>query len=188
MLTYSKRTDPFSAEEYVEVPFKGLFLNEHPMYNKGTAFPEEERYSLNLCGLIPEGVSNLSLQKQRTYESYCVKMDDLEKYIYMLSLQDRNETLYYSLLLDHLEEMLPIVYTPTVGKACQKFSHLYRRPRGLYVTAKNIQHIDSILANAPFSNVSLIVVTDGERILGLGDLGCNGMGIPMGKISLYVAV
>lgn len=187
MLTFSKRTDPFSGEEYIEVPFKGLFLNEHPMFNKGTAFPEEERHALNLLGLVPEGVSDITLQKLRTYESFSSKADDLEKYIYMLSLQDRNETLYYSLLLDHLEEMLPIVYTPTVGKACQKFSHLYRKPRGLYITAKNIQHIDSILSNASFSNVSLIVVTDGERILGLGDLGCNGMGIPIGKISLYIA-
>jgi malate dehydrogenase (oxaloacetate-decarboxylating) len=187
MLTYSKRTDPFSGEEYIEVPFKGFMLTEHPMYNKGTAFPEDEQHALNLIGLEPEGTSNLELQKKRTYESFLTKADDLEKYIYMLSLQDRNETLYYALLLDHLEEMLPIVYTPTVGKACQQFSHLYRRRRGLYVSARNIQHIDAILSNAPFSNVSLIVVTDGERILGLGDLGCNGMGIPIGKISLYVA-
>ncbi|NLP11562.1 NAD-dependent malic enzyme [bacterium] len=187
MLTYSKRTDPFTGEEYLEVPFKGQFLTEHPMYNKGTAFPDEERHSLDLCGLLPDGVSTLSLQKQRTYESFAAKSSDLEKYIYMLSLQDRNETLYYALLQDHLEEMLPIVYTPTVGKACQQFSHLYRRRRGLYITSRNIAHIDSILNNAPFANVSLIVVTDGERILGLGDLGSNGMGIPIGKISLYVA-
>ncbi|HPN36202.1 MAG TPA: NAD-dependent malic enzyme [bacterium] len=187
MLTFSKRTDPFTGEEYIEVPFKGQFLTEHPMYNKGTAFPDEERYSLDLCGLLPDGVSTLSLQKQRTYESFATKSSDLEKYIYMLSLQDRNETLYYALLQDHLEEMLPIVYTPTVGKACQQFSHLYRRRRGLYITSRNVAHIDSILNNAPFANVSLIVVTDGERILGLGDLGSNGMGIPIGKISLYVA-
>ncbi len=187
MLTYSKRSDRFSGEEYVEVPFTGMSLTEHPIYNKGTAFPEEERHALDLCGLLPEGVSTLALQKKRTYESFANKSDDLEKYIYMLSLQDRNETLYYALMLDHLEEMLPIVYTPTVGRACQRFSHLFRRRRGLYVTANNIHHIDAILQNAPFSNVSLIVVTDGERILGLGDLGSNGMGIPIGKISLYVA-
>ncbi len=187
MLTFSKRTDPFTGEEYIEVPFKGQFLTEHPMFNKGTAFPDEERYGLDLCGLLPDGVSTLSLQKQRTYESFATKSSDLEKYIYMLSLQDRNETLYYALLQDHLEEMLPIVYTPTVGKACQQFSHLYRRRRGLYITSRNVAHIDTILNNAPFANVSLIVVTDGERILGLGDLGSNGMGIPIGKISLYVA-
>jgi malate dehydrogenase (oxaloacetate-decarboxylating) len=187
MLTFSKQTDPFTGEYYVQAPFKGLFLTEHPVYNKGTAFPEDERHSLGLCGLLPEGVSSLEQQKERTYEAFSSKSSDLEKYIYMLSLQDRNETLYYALLLDHLEEMLPIVYTPTVGKACQQFSHLYRRRRGLYISARNIDHIDEIFSNAPFSNVSLIVVTDGERILGLGDLGMGGMGIPIGKISLYVA-
>lgn len=187
MLTYSKRIDRFSGEEYIEVPFRGEVLTEHPIFNKGTAFPEDERQTLGLVGLLPEAVSSLALQKQKTYESFKAKPDDLEKYIFMLSLLDRNETLYYALIQDHLEEMLPIVYTPTVGKACQQFSHLFRRRRGLYVTANNIQHIDSILGNAPFSNISLIVVTDGERILGLGDLGSNGMGIPIGKISLYVA-
>lgn len=187
MLTYEKRTDRFSGEEYIEVPFKGELLTEHPIFNKGTAFPEDERQSLGLCGLLPEAVSSLALQKQKTYESFCAKPDELEKYIFMLSLLDRNETLCYSLILDHLEEMLPIVYTPTVGKACQQFSHLFRRRRGLYVTANNIHHIDDIFRNAPFANISLIVVTDGERILGLGDLGSNGMGIPIGKISLYVA-
>lgn len=187
MLTYSKRTDPFTGESFVEVPLKGLFLAEHPIFNKGTAFPDSERQLLNLEGLFPQTVSNLDIQKKRTYESYSNKPNDLEKYIYMLALQDRNETLYYALMLDHLEEMLPIVYTPTVGKACQQFSHLFRRPRGLYISAPNIKNIDNILGNAPFSNVSLIVATDGERILGLGDLGAGGMGIPIGKISLYVA-
>lgn len=187
MLEYTKRIDPFTGEEYVQVPFKGMFLTEHPVYNKGTAFPENERYALGLCGLLPDAVSTLSIQKQRTYASFSQKPDDLEKYIYMMSLQDRNETLYYSLLLDHLEEMLPIVYTPTVGKACQQFSHLYRRRRGVYVTLNNIHHIDEILQNASFRNVALIVATDGERILGLGDLGANGMGIPIGKMSLYIA-
>jgi len=187
MLRYLRKTDPFTGEEYVEVPFKGLFLTEHPIYNKGTAFPEDERFSLDLCGLFPDAIATLELQKQRTYESFASKATDLEKYIYMLALQDRNETLYYALIMDHLAEMLPIVYTPTVGKACQLFSHLFRRRRGLYVSAKNINHIDKILQNAPFADISLIVVTDGERILGLGDLGANGMGIPIGKISLYVA-
>jgi len=161
MLTYEKRTDRFSGEEYIEVPFKGELLTEHPIFNKGTAFPEDERQSLGLCGLLPEAVSSLALQKQKTYESFCAKPDELEKYIFMLSLLDRNETLCYSLILDHLEEMLPIVYTPTVGKACQQFSHLFRRRRGLYVTANNIHHIDDIFRNAPFANISLIVVTDG---------------------------
>lgn len=187
MLKYSKRIDPFTGETYVEVPFKGRFLIDHPIYNKGTAWPRNERFALDLCGLVPEQVTTLELQKERTYEAFCQKADDLEKYIYMISLQDRNETLCYSLILDHLEEMLPIVYTPTVGKACQKFSHIYRRARGLYVTAANIDHIDAILNNVAFEDISLIVVTDGERILGLGDLGANGMGIPIGKTSLYIA-
>jgi malate dehydrogenase (oxaloacetate-decarboxylating) len=187
MYIYSKKIDPFTNEEFVEVPFKGLFLAEHPIYNKGTAFPKDERENLGLRGLFPDTVSNLDLQKKRTYESFCSKPNDLEKYIYMLSLQDRNETLYYALILDHLTEMLPIIYTPTVGQACQQFSHIFRRPRGLYVTANNIQNVDKVLSNASFSNVSLIVVTDGERILGLGDQGAGGMGIPIGKVSLYVA-
>ncbi|GAB4367668.1 MAG: NAD-dependent malic enzyme [Calditrichia bacterium] len=186
MLRYSKKTDPLTGEEYLEVPFKGSFLAEHPTYNKGTAFSKEERQALDLEGLFPDAVSNLELQKIRTYESFCSKPNDLEKYIYMLSLQDRNETLHYALILDHLAEMLPIVYTPTVGLACQKFSHIFRRPRGLYVTANNIHNIDKVLSNLSFSNISLIVATDGERILGLGDQGAGGMGIPIGKISLYV--
>jgi malate dehydrogenase (oxaloacetate-decarboxylating) len=187
MLTYSKRTDPFTGEEYIEVPFKGLFLTDHPMYNKGTAFSQQERYEFNLDGLFPKAISDIDLQKKKTYESFCAKPNDLEKYIYMLSLQDRNETLHYALVLSHLTEMLPIIYTPTVGQACQGFSHLFRRRRGLYVTAENIHNIDKVLSNVPFSNISLIVASDGERILGLGDQGAGGMGIPIGKISLYVA-
>lgn len=187
MLNYSKRIDPFTGEEYVEVPFKGSALAENPMYNKGTAFPQNERFSLGMYGLLPAEVAGMDIQKARTYENFSSKTDDLEKYTYMLSLQNRNETLHYALILDHLAEMLPIVYTPTVGKACQQFSHLYRHSRGLYVSAKDIEHVDAILENAPFSNISLIVVTDGERILGLGDLGAGGMGIPIGKISLYVS-
>ena len=188
MIKYVQQRDPFTGEEYIEVPFKGTFLIEHPMYNKGTAFSEEERKMFNLSGLLPDKVSKIEIQTQRTYESFSSKPDDLEKYIYMISLQDRNETLFYRLIMDHLEEMLPIVYTPTVGKACQLFSHIFRRPRGLYITANNIHNVDEVLRNAPFSNVSLIVATDGERILGLGDQGSGGMGIPIGKISLYVAV
>ena len=187
MLNYSRRTDPFTGEEYIEVPFKGLFLTDHPMYNKGTAFSQHERQEFNLEGLFPKAISDIELQKKKTYESFCAKPNDLEKYIYMLSLQDRNETLHYALVLSHLTEMLPIIYTPTVGQACQGFSHLFRRRRGLYVTAENIYSIDKVLSNVPFSNISLIVASDGERILGLGDQGAGGMGIPIGKISLYVA-
>ncbi len=187
MLKYVLQRDPFTGEEYVEVPFKGRRLVEHPIYNKGTAFTQEEREEFELFGLFPETVSSLEIQTRRSYGHFQSKTSDLDKYIYLLALQDRMETLFFRLLLDHLEEMLPIVYTPTVGQACLKFSHIYRRPRGLYITPTNVHHIDRILANAPFSNVMLIVVTDGERILGLGDQGAGGMGIPIGKSNLYVA-
>ncbi|MBN1222713.1 MAG: NAD-dependent malic enzyme [Candidatus Aminicenantes bacterium] len=187
MLRFIQQRDPFTGEEYIEVPFKGRRLVEHPIYNKGTAFTEEERETLELAGLYPERVSNLEIQCRRSYGHYLEKNTDLEKYIYLISLQDRMETLFYRLLSDHLEEMLPIVYTPTVGMACLRFSHIYRRPRGLYITPTNIHKIEKVLSNAPFANVSLIVVTDGERILGLGDQGAGGMGIPIGKSTLYVA-
>ena len=186
MFTHQIQTDPHTGETYIPVPIKGLALAEQPVYNKGTAFTERERDELDLRGIYPASVSTLELQIQRTYESFSQKDDDLEKYIYMLSLQDRNETLHYALILEHLTEMLPIVYTPTVGLACQRFSHIFRRPRGVYVSANNIGKIDSILSNTPFRNVRLIVVTDGERILGLGDQGAGGMGIPIGKLSLYI--
>ncbi len=186
-MKYILQHDPFTGEEYVEIPFKGRRLVEHPIYNKGTAFSQEERETFELLGLFPETVSTLEIQTRRSYGHYQSKSEDLDKYIYLLALQDRMETLFFRLLLDHLEEMLPIVYTPTVGQACLKFSHIYRRPRGLYITPSNVHHIDRILANAPFSNVMLIVVTDGERILGLGDQGAGGMGIPIGKSNLYVA-
>lgn len=187
MLKYIQQRDPFTGEEYIEVPFKGRRLVEHPMYNKGTAFSEEERETFELTGLFPDRVSNLEIQTERSYGHFCAKTTNLEKYIYLISLQDRMETLFYRLLVDHLEEMLPIVYTPTVGEACLHFSHIYRRPRGLYISPNNIHKIDKVLSCAPFSNVSLIVVTDGERILGLGDQGAGGMGIPIGKSTLYVA-
>ena len=186
MFTFETATDPQTGETCIKVPITGLALAENPVYNKGTAFTEQERNELDLVGIYPASVSTLELQKKKTYESFLQKPNDLEKYIYLLSLQDRNETLHYALILDHLTEMLPIVYTPTVGRACQLFSHLFRRPRGLYVSANRIDDFDKILANAAFSNVRLIVATDGERILGLGDQGAGGMGIPIGKISLYI--
>lgn len=153
MLKYNLQRDPFTGEEYVEIPFKGRRLVEHPVFNKGTAFTEEEREMFELEGLFPERISNLELQSRRSYGHYLEKTSDLGKYIYLISLQDRMETLFFRLLLDHLEEMLPIVYTPTVGEACQRFSHIYRRPRGLYITPSNIHRIERVLQNAPFSNV-----------------------------------
>ncbi|HBL16108.1 MAG: hypothetical protein A2X36_16890 [Elusimicrobia bacterium GWA2_69_24] len=187
MFRYVTQRDAFTGEDYVEVPFKGHRLVESPMFNKGTAFSQEERDSLDLDGLFPDDVQDLERQVQRCWESYGAKSTDLEKYIYLVSLQDRSETLFYRLVQEHLEEMLPIIYTPTVGQACRQFSHIFRRPRGLFVSPNNIQRIEDVLRNAPFSNVSLIVVTDGERILGLGDQGAGGIGIPIGKSSLYVA-
>lgn len=186
MFTYQTEIDPKTGESYVPVPIKGLALAEHPMYNKGTAFTMQERAELELNGIYPIAPSTLDLQKQKTYESFSSKQSALEKYIYLMSLQDRNETLHYALVLDHLTEMLPIVYTPTVGQACQQYSHIFRRPRGVYISPKNINQIDRVLSNTSFTNISLLVATDGERILGLGDLGAGGMGIPIGKISLYI--
>ncbi len=186
MAKFSVQLDPLTGEHYIAVPYKGHDLVENPIYNKGSAFTEKEREDLDLYGILPEQVSTMEEQVSRVYENYSQKPNALEKYIYLLSLLDRNETLFYHLLLNNAEEMLPIVYTPTVGEGAKTFSHLFRRPRGLYISANKIPFIDRILANAPFSNVNLIVVTDGERILGLGDQGVGGMAIPVGKVSLYV--
>lgn len=186
MHKFSIQLDPLTGEKFIEVPYKGHLLVENPLFNKGSAFTEMERDQLDLYGIFPPQVSTLELQLRRAYENYINKPSPVEKYIYLLSLLDRNETLYYRLVLDHLEEMLPIVYTPTVGEGAKTFSLLFRRPRGLYVAANKIHLIDRILESVPFSNISLVVVTDGERILGLGDQGVGGMAIPIGKVSLYV--
>jgi malate dehydrogenase (oxaloacetate-decarboxylating) len=186
MQKFSIQVDPLTGEKYVEVPFKGHLLVESPLFNKGSAFTEMERDQLDLYGILPPHVSPMEVQLERAYGNYEKKPNAVEKYIFLLSLLDRNETLFYRLVLEHLEEMLPIVYTPTVGEGAKTFSHLFRRPRGLYVAANRIHLIDRILSNAPFSNITLIVVTDGERILGLGDQGVGGMAIPIGKVSLYV--
>lgn len=175
-----------AAGEFEVCPLEGEALVHHPIYNKGTAFTEEERDRFRLRGLLPPRVATIEEQAERVMENYARKATDLERYIYLIALLDRNETLFYHVVLDHLEEMLPIVYTPTVGQACREFSHIFRRHRGLYVTIEDLGHVDAILANGP-PGAQAIVVTDGERILGLGDLGANGMGIPIGKLSLYVA-
>lgn len=179
--------DPLTEEEFIEVPFKKHHITENPIYNKGSAFTEEEREALDLWGLLPEQVSTLEEQCQRVIASYSRKTDPLEKYLYLLGLLDRNETLFYRVFLDNLQEMLPYVYTPTVGEAAKTFSHIFRRLRGLFISSNKVALIDRILSNAPFSNIHLIVVTDGERILGLGDQGVGGMTISIGKITLYVA-
>jgi malate dehydrogenase (oxaloacetate-decarboxylating) len=166
-------------------PPSGREVLENPLLNKGSAFSEGERRSLGLLGLLPPHVSTPDEQLARAYENFQRKTSDLERYVFLASLQDRNETLFYMLLQRHLTEMMPIVYTPTVGEGCRSYSHIYRRPRGLFISYPQLQEIDAILANAPVVDPDVIVVTDGERILGLGDLGVGGMGIPVGKLTLY---
>jgi malate dehydrogenase (oxaloacetate-decarboxylating) len=163
-------------------------LLDTPLLNKGTAFTEEERTLFGLLGLLPPHVETLEEQVVRAYEAYQRKDDDLERHIYLRALQDTNEVLFYRLLLDHIEEMTPIVYTPTVALACQQFSHIYRRPRGLFVSYPRRDSITTLLRNRPNPNVDVIVVTDGERILGIGDQGAGGLGIPIGKLSLYTLI
>jgi len=171
----------------LEVPYRGQRLLRHPVFSKGTAFTREERAALGLEGLLPDAVSTLEQQERRVYRNIMRKQDPLERYVGLAALQDRNEVLFYRVLVNHIEELLPIVYTPTVGQACQEFSQIFRRARGLWITPGHRGRIDDVLANAPFEDVRLIVVTDNERILGLGDQGAGGMGIPIGKLALYVA-
>ncbi|MDO8954631.1 MAG: NAD-dependent malic enzyme [Gammaproteobacteria bacterium] len=172
---------------YYEVNQSGYNLLRNPALNKGSAFPADEREALELVGLLPPCESNIETQIQRTYQIFQSKVNDIEKHIYLRGVQDSNETLFYAVLNRYITEMMPIVYTPVVGLACQKFSHIYRFPRGLYLSYLYKDRIDEILADEWFDNIKVIVVSDGERILGLGDQGAGGMGIPIGKLSLYTA-
>jgi malic enzyme len=181
------RRDPATGEEWIEVPIRGELLNDFPMFNKGTGFTQEERDELGLTGLMPPRVVSMELQAERVLLNVNRQATDIDKYLALMALLDRNETLFYRLLIDHLEEMLPIVYTPTVGLACQQFGRIYRRTRGIYLRPEDAGRVDEILATWPYPDVRVIVVTDGERVLGLGDLGAGGMGISIGKSSLYVA-
>jgi malate dehydrogenase (oxaloacetate-decarboxylating) len=161
---------------------------EDPLRNKGTGFTEPERSRLGLRGLLPSVVETLDQQAARCYQAFCEQPSDIARHINLRALQDNNETLFYRLVSEHVEEMLPILYTPTVGLACQRFSEIYRRPRGLFIAYPDADRIGEILRNRPRREVDVIVVTDGQRILGLGDQGIGGMGIPIGKLSLYTAL
>jgi len=165
---------------------RGLPLLRHPLLNKGTAFTEEERDALGLRGLLPAHVLSIEEQAARVLTNLRKLSDDLEKYVALNALHDRNETLFFRVVCDNIEEIQPLIYTPTVGLACQRFGHIFQRPRGLFISANDGGRVTELLRNWPHP-AKLIVVTDGERILGLGDLGANGMGIPVGKLSLYSA-
>src|ERR1700675_1018116 len=166
---------------------EGIAILQDPALNKGTAFTEAERDTLHLRGLLPPHVSSQEQQLGRVLENFRRQSSDLDKYINLRALHDRNEALFFRLLMDHPDEMMPIVYTPTVGLACQRYSHIFQRPRGIFVSSADRGRVADVLANWPRRDVAIIVVSDGERILGLGDLGANGMGIPVGKLSLYSA-
>jgi malate dehydrogenase (oxaloacetate-decarboxylating) len=159
-----------------------------PVLNKGTAFTEEERTEIGLHGLLPPVVETLEQQCVRAYEAYKRKDDDLEKHIFLRALQDTNETLFYALLYRHIAEMAPIIYTPVVAQSAINFSHIYRRPRGLFLSYPLADKMDAMIENRPYRDVDVIVVTDGERVLGIGDQGAGGMGIPIGKLSLYTVI
>lgn len=174
--------------KYVEVSKSGYDLINNPMYNKGYGFTEQEKTDFKLHGLLPTGYFSLADRSKKVYKTMQEKSTPLAKHIFMRSLQDRNEVMFYRLIKDHIEELLPIVYTPVVGEACQKFSEIYRKPRGLYISYPEQDRINDMLENSQFEGVEVIVVTDGERILGLGDQGAGGMGIPIGKLSLYTAI
>src|ERR1700742_3323375 len=164
----------------------GLALLRDPLLNKGTAFTEAERDALGLRGLLPAHVFAMKTQVERVLANLRSQPNDLAKYVALNELHDRNEALFFRVVCDNIDEIQPLIYTPTVGLACQRFGLIFQRPRGLFISAKDRGRIAEILGNWPYRS-KLIVVTDGERILGLGDLGCNGMGIPVGKLSLYSA-
>ncbi|WP_028115554.1 NAD-dependent malic enzyme [Ferrimonas senticii] len=169
------------------IHYAGPVLLESPLLNKGSAFTDDERCDFNLHGLLPKAVETIDEQVTRAAEQYRAFTNDMDRHVYLRNIQDTNETLFYRLVQDHISEMMPIIYTPTVGAACEQFSNIYRRSRGLFIAYEDRDRVDEVLYNAIGRNVKVIVITDGERILGLGDQGIGGMGIPIGKLSLYTA-
>jgi malic enzyme len=182
---FEERVDPETGLRYLAVRERGERLKDDPILNKGTCFTLEERERLGLLGLLPPAVQGFEEQASRAYGNYLRAGDDVRRYLFLAGLQDRNETLFCRLVLDHLDEMVPVIYTPTVGKVCELYSHIYRRARGLYVTHGDRGRIDQLLHNAPGDEPRIIVITDNEAILGIGDQGVGGMPIAIGKLALY---
>ena len=174
-----------SEDQPLYIPYAGPTLLTTPLLNKGSAFNKDERVTFNLTGLLPPRYESIDEQASRAYMQFLTYENNLEKHIFLRSIQDNNETLFYRLVRDHIAEMLPIIYTPTVGDACEQFSDIYRSSRGLFISYSERDELDDLLRNATKHKVRVIVVTDGSRILGLGDQGIGGMGIPIGKLSLY---
>ena len=171
----------------IQISVRGKDIVSNPLFHKGTAFKTGERDRLRIRGLLPPRILNIHKQKERFLMALRELDSNIRKYMLLEDLHDRNETLYHRVLVDHMEELAPLIYTPTVGQACQEFSARFRRPRGMYFTAEDRGHMASMVYNWPSKDVHVIVVTDGSRILGLGDLGVNGMGIPVGKLALVRA-
>lgn len=184
---FEERRDARTGEKYLAVFRRGTALKDDPLLSKGTCFTQEERQVFGLTGLFPPAVSKPEEQAKRAYENFQRRPDDVGKYLFLASLQDRNETLFYQLVCAHLEEMLPIIYTPTVGLVCEQYSHNYRRPRGVYVSTQDRGRIADVLRNSDRDDIRIIVATDNEAILGIGDQGVGGMGIAVGKVALYTA-
>ena len=176
-----------TGQKYIELDQLGYDIINNPLLNKGRSFSHTERVAFKLRGLVPPSNFGLDEIVTKNYQVMINKSSDLERHIYLRGLQDRNETLFYAVLAKHIEEVLPLVYTPVVGQACQNFGQIYRRPRGVFISYPNRDCIDEILEHQFFDGTEIIVVSDGERILGLGDQGAGGMGIPIGKLSLYTA-